>query len=49
MRPDLESIVLIICVTILVILFAGEPDIHDAIIDTLMGACVNSNIIEGEK
>lgn len=35
MKEHADSIVNVICITVLVILFAGEPDIQDAIIDYL--------------
>jgi len=31
------GVAIIVCITVLIILFAGEPDIHDAIIKFLMG------------
>lgn len=35
----LDNMVFLICGTVLIILFAGEPDLMDAIIGLIKGAC----------
>lgn len=39
-RIDLENIVWVVCVFILIVLFAGEPDIADAIMYALTDGAI---------
>lgn len=38
---DIDSVVFFVCVALLIILFAGEPDIQDGIVKYLMQECPN--------